>query len=96
MPYIEPCDREKWSEEEISELVSKITTHGELNYIISRIVAKFLLSNGINYANMNHISGTLDCVKSEFQRRVMGPYEDNKIVKNGDIDEYEEIAKTLL
>jgi len=95
MPYIKEEDREKWTEEELNKVANKIETHGELNYIVSRIIGKYLLAKGINYDNMDHISGTLDCIKTEFQRRVMSHYEEAKIASNGDIDEYADIKKQI-
>ena len=32
--------------------------------------------------------GVLSCVGAEFYRRVIAPYEDKKIIQNGDVEPY--------
>lgn len=60
---------------------------GLANYIISRITTGVL--NPKNYSEMADVVKTFECAKLEFVRRVMNPYEDAAIAKNGDIPEYE-------
>ena len=40
---------------------------------------------GGNYAACNTVIGALECAKLELYRRIIGPYEDKAIEKNGDI-----------
>ena len=35
--------------------------------------------------NLNAIIGALECAKLELYRRVAAPYEDDKIIENGDV-----------
>ena len=35
--------------------------------------------------NYNRSMGVLECIKSEWYRRQVGPYEDKKIRENGDV-----------
>ena len=78
MPYI--------SKEKRIELQSRYaTTPGELNYQISRLLARYLRTNGLDYQHINDILGALEGAKLEFYRRVAGPYENIKIVQNGDV-----------
>ena len=80
MPYIPFNDRA--SVEPTSAASAR--TAGELNYQLTILIDKFLLTNGKNYQTMNDIVGALEGAKAEFQRRVVAPYEDQKIDENGD------------
>jgi hypothetical protein len=64
---------------------TEITTSGELNYAISMIVKYYFRLNGADYQAINDIVGALEGAKTEFQRRVVAPYEDGKIDSNGDM-----------
>lgn len=57
---------------------------GELNYCITRLILEYCHQN-INYSDINDVIGVLECAKIEFYRRVVIPYEDKKIVENGDV-----------
>jgi hypothetical protein len=37
------------------------------------------------YADFNAAIGALECCKSELYRRMVGPYEDQAIARNGDV-----------
>lgn len=63
---------------------------GVCNYTISRIVAGAMKpQTGWRYKWLNRAYGTFLSAGAEFYRRVVGPYEDKCIEKNGDIPEYE-------
>lgn len=57
---------------------------GDLNYVISSILWRMFEANP-SYTLGNNLVGVLECVKQEFYRRKLAPYEDGKIVENGDI-----------
>ena len=59
---------------------------GDLNYCMSRLIGQVMGST--SYAKIAMITGVLENVKQEFYRRVAVPYEEEKIVQNGDIKEY--------
>lgn len=59
---------------------------GELNYSISRLLAKVM--NKPSYSKIAMITGVLENVKQEFYRRIASPYEDAKMSANGDLPEY--------
>ena len=59
---------------------------GDLNYCISRLIGQVM--GDTSYAKVAMITGVLENVKQEFYRRVAVPYEEEKIVQNGDIKEY--------
>jgi wyosine [tRNA(Phe)-imidazoG37] synthetase (radical SAM superfamily) len=83
MPYIKEEDRDKL-DHPIHELLSEIHTSGELNYVITRILHhKFRRSP--SYDTAQNLIGTLEAVKLEFYRRIVAPYEDEKIEENGDL-----------
>ena len=59
---------------------------GEINYTFSRILAKSM--GETSYSKIAMATGVLENIKQEFYRRIAASYEDEKIVKNGDIKEY--------
>ena len=63
-----------------------ITILGEINYSFSRIIAQSM--GEISYSKIAMITGVLENIKQEFYRRMASPYEDKKIIANGDIREY--------
>jgi len=99
MPYIKEEDR-KELDANIDQLVIAIhnikhsldNPHdfsiylGRINYCFSRIVGGLMGSPSYNKVAM--ITGVLENIKQEFYRRVAEPYEDKKILENGDIKEY--------
>ena len=65
------------------------TTAGELNYVITKMVLRYLARYATDsYSNFNEAVGVLECVKQEFYRRAVVPYEDAKIIVNGDVPGY--------
>lgn len=89
MPYIPKEERypyEVYIQGLISQLskVDQSKIEGHLNYILTRIV-KGLVSVP-SYRAINQAIGVLECVKQEFYRRVAIPYENQKIVDNGDVE----------
>jgi len=58
---------------------------GDLNYAFTVLAIDYIKRQGLNYQNINDIVGALDGAKAEFQRRVAGDYEEQKIDENGDV-----------
>lgn len=58
---------------------------GELNFLISTIVDEYLTVSGVNYEELNAVIGVLECLKLELYRRVVVPYEDGKLLENGEV-----------
>lgn len=77
MPYIEKQFREGAQTKPIGP--------GELNYCFTMIIRDYIERHGMNYSVCNQVVGALECCKTEFQRRVVAPYEDMKCIKNGDV-----------
>ena len=56
---------------------------GELNYLITTTVHRYLLAHGLSYANINLVIGVLECAKAELLRVVVSKYEAKKRLENG-------------
>lgn len=80
MPYVKPADRERL------DTGAAPATAGELNYVISRLVDRYLAQHSPpRYGDFNEVVGVLECVKLELYRRVVAPYEDGKKAAYGDV-----------
>ena len=75
MPYIEKHRR---------KLHPDMLDAGELNYVITYIIKEYLAQRTFSYRTMNEIIGALESAKLEFYRRIVAPYEKEKMKKNGD------------
>ena len=89
MPYIKQEIR-KDLEPQLDELcvklsrLSNVQRDGVVNYVITTI-----LRNQYNfgrYLEYNSAIGVIESVKLEFYRKSVAPYEDTKIIENGDLD----------
>lgn len=83
MPYIKEQAREELQLYRL--LPRKIATAGELNYMLTVIVKDYLKHNGESYQYFNDCLGALEGAKLELYRRRIAPYEDDKIIRNGDV-----------
>lgn len=80
MPYI------KKERRALLEPKARPTNPGELNYCITLLVRNYISRHPeLNYQGINDILGALEGAKLEFYRRVVAPYEDEKIKENGDV-----------
>ena len=92
MPYIKKKDRPQF-DKLIKQIVDQfklggkmdiLGVEGNLNYVFSKTI-KELWKNHRCYAHANAIMGVLECVKQEFYRKEVIPYEEEKIKENGEI-----------
>jgi len=89
MPYIKPEIREQY-DPILEEIIINLRTEtdenlaGVLNYCISKMVYTIAMDD-MSYHRINFLMGMLECSKEEFYRRVAIPYENEKIVQNGDV-----------
>ena len=60
-------------------------TPGELNYELTTMLIGYVNKRGLSYQTINDVVGALEGAKMEFYRRVAAPYEDKKILENGDV-----------
>jgi len=58
---------------------------GQLNYKLTMIVKDYIEKMGESYQTYNDIIGALECCIQEVYRRKIVPYEDKKILENGDV-----------
>ena len=88
MPYIKVSDRRRIvdkTEDQILVDLNEVKTAGEMQYVIAGMIKVFLRNKGLNYQNCNDVMGALAGAQQEFYRRTVAPYEDKKIIENGDI-----------
>jgi hypothetical protein len=85
MPYIKQVDRPPY-QEVIKDLSSKFADVpvGDMNYVISSVI-KNVFEKNKSYKTANALMGMIECVKMEFYRTSVAPYEDLKIKENGNI-----------
>jgi len=100
MPYIDKKNREIYNSL-IDEIALKLNSSeqlaGDLNYVISRLCwqlcgyipkepdSRNMLIGERKYFQMNQILGAMEAAKFELYRKIVAPYEDKKILENGDI-----------
>ena len=97
MPYIAE-DRRTKLDGPISELITQLRelgwNEGDLNYSVSRLIGA-AFEDEMRYHTAARVTGVLSNVATEFERRLVGPYEDGAIEKNGDVPEYARIRARL-
>jgi len=91
MPYIPQNERLQY-EDAIQAIVDRLmaldenTAKGHLNYIIFSIIKRYLQAKGMRYFRaQDFIGGVLTCCQLECYRRLLAPYEDNAMERNGDV-----------
>lgn len=88
MPYIK-TDRRNVFDKSIDAIAARLRliegNAGDLNYIITSIINNHIADNGLSYTEINNMIGVLECAKLELYRRVAVPYENTKMVENGDV-----------
>lgn len=87
MPYILPSRRNEL-DGMIDPLGLRLRDVGELNYAMTRLALMLLKRLEFNYSSMSNILGTMQAAAHEFYFRVFRPYENNKLVTNGDLPDY--------
>lgn len=110
MPYIPELPAEERSRLDpiIDELVREIQAivdeqeldlrdaDGRLNYSICELLMKtFKIDTDPRYTRINSLMGVLSCIGDEIYDRVVRPYEDFAVEKNGDISSFERFLQTL-
>jgi hypothetical protein len=60
-------------------------TAGELSYAFTWVINQYLGMHADSYQTFNDIIGALEGAKAEFIRRVVNPYEDEAMKRNGDV-----------
>ncbi|MEO1384975.1 MAG: hypothetical protein AAFV78_17260 [Bacteroidota bacterium] len=102
MPYIPQSQRQEIDpaiDQLIEQMVSLVKKQdqaerifpGVLNYVCTRIalgVAKGVFGR-MRYFLLASLAGVFSNISSELYRRVAAPYEDEKIISDGDLDEFD-------
>ena len=85
MPYITK-DRRAIVDPEITVLVEKLRQLGlgDVVYVLYRLLKK-LYGDTRNFYTKAQALAVLESTRAEYYRRVLAPYEDEKIEQNGDI-----------
>jgi hypothetical protein len=97
MPYINQKDR-AFIEDDLAKLVVTLKevdgrcpcSPGLLNYAVTRLVLRTMCPGTWSYSTISSAIRILEDAAKEMRRRLLDPYEDKAIQKNGDIPEYEE------
>jgi len=89
MPYLPKQERIEL-DSLIPELVDVVLASGtnpasNMNYLIAKISDEIVMRRGERYGLYNSLIGALECYKLEIYRRMIAPYEDEKIISNGDV-----------
>jgi hypothetical protein len=85
MPYIMKNMRSAF-DQHLKAIGPHTTAPGDLNYCITVLMHEYVKAHGRSYAVMNDCMGVMEAAKMEFYRRIVAPYEDVKIIENGDIE----------
>ncbi len=87
MPYISKEERKQYHLA-VSNVIHKLDradwNPGHMNYVMYTILKAAWIRNA-SYNNGNKLMGVLASVSAEFYRRLMVPYEDDKMDENGDV-----------
>jgi len=79
MPYI-PSERK-------ADLVNETPkTVGELTFVLQREIQRYLMGRPeIRYADLAAVLGALEGAKADFIERILIPYEEKALERNGDV-----------
>jgi hypothetical protein len=91
MPYLTVKDKEeiKNSVDYLSDTLERKPIEsfvGYINYLNFVFVRRWIKKNGKKYFVFASIIGTLICCILEIYRRLVAPYEEEKIISNGDVE----------
>lgn len=83
MPYIKQTRREVF-DHNIDLITNNIFDSGELCYCVYKMMKKLTEKNK-RFTTMANVIAEVEYAKLEFSRRIVAPYEDEKIKENGDV-----------
>jgi hypothetical protein len=93
MPYITTDKRTLYADEiqHFEALHAAEIPAGELNYLITSLLHSVIKKQGLKYDVLNKVMGCLECVKVSLTQTVIIPYEDTKILQNGNVSELDKV-----
>jgi hypothetical protein len=99
MPYIKDEDKKEMHKKEmtaaIHDLSIWIKSKGDLNYAICELIGQLILDTKISYTQISEWIDTLPDAEAELRRRILNPYEDLKIIENGDVPSFVKILEKI-
>ncbi len=94
MPYIK--DENKRIFDESINVLSNIVIHkGDLNYVICELVGQLILNTKISYTQISEWIDAVDGAENELRRRLLYPYENIKVIENGDVPSFKTIIDRM-
>lgn len=81
MPYIPQEQRNKY-QDLINDIIALQPNIGEINFIFTSILKGMKANSYLEHCLM---MGTLSCVAEEYYRKIVVPYEEKKIIENGEL-----------
>ena len=94
MPYITDNEKKKFIKL-INNLVIYINSKGDLNYVICEIVGQYIAQTGVSYTKMSEKIDAVHDAEAELRRRLLDPYEDKKILENGNVPSFKTILNIM-
>ena len=82
MPYVNKADRPRLDDVVEQMYLMDVEASGDLNYILFAFCKRHVKPSYNNYKNF---CGELRQCATEIERRLLGPYEDEAIKRNGDV-----------
>jgi len=82
MPYVKQERRPELDYVVEAMKYAKVKADGDLNYILYKF-CKYNIAP--SYNNFKNFCGELHQAATEIERRLLAPYEDEKIIENGDV-----------
>ena len=82
MPYIKQEDRPTKDDIYDMMIAADVVANGDLNYILFKF-CKYQVEP--SYNNYKNFCGELRQCATEIERKILAPYEDQKILENGDV-----------
>lgn len=96
MPYTKQEDRTTEIKAAISILAKALKNKGDLNYTICELTGQLILkSGGMGYTNVSNWIDGVHGAERELTRRLLNPYEDEKIRENGDVESFVKLLSQL-
>ena len=86
MPYIEQNRRAIFNKHLEGLLDSSHIEKGDLTYCVYHLALQYIQVHGQRYQHISDACSALADAEAEIRRRILNPYEDKKIVENGDVN----------
>lgn len=83
MPYVKQEQRERLDDIVEDMASAAVKVNGDLNYVLYAYCKRYVIPSYNNYKNF---CGELRQCATEIERRILAPYEDTKIIENGDVE----------